>query len=295
MATYTTYDEVGLKEDISDVISNLSPTKTPFTTLIGTESVHNTLYQWQEDSLADAAANAAIEGADASDATLTATTMRDNVTQIFTKTIKVSATSDAVKAYGRAKETAYQLGKKGAELKRDIEYAMISVTTAKTVGTSSAARYTASVWSMIDSSVKDSNSGTARDLSETLLLSVANKCYTAGAEPGIFMIKPADAQIVADFASSTGRLRDFGGGMKIVNVVNLYVSPYGEFKVVLNRFMKTGEALLFDPDMWKKCVLRPVTRELLAKTGDADKHFMVTELGLKHKNYKASGWITDLN
>ena len=147
MATWQTYQEVGIKEDISDIISNISPTATPFQSSIGKESVSNTLFQWQEDSLASTAENARVEGADFSDATLTPTVMRSNYTQIQSHTIKVSATSDAVDAYGRAKETAYQLSKKAAEFKRDIEFNLVGNRATggnnAAVGNATTARFTA--------------------------------------------------------------------------------------------------------------------------------------------------------
>ena len=106
MALYSTYDQVGKAEDVSDIITDISPTDTPFTTMVKTEKVSARTFEWQEDSLAAAANNAAIEGADASMATLSPTTMRTNNTQILTKAFQVSATADAIKTYGRAKETA---------------------------------------------------------------------------------------------------------------------------------------------------------------------------------------------
>jgi len=45
MAQYTTYDTVGIKEDVSDVISNIAPTKTPFQTMIGSDKTKNRLFQ----------------------------------------------------------------------------------------------------------------------------------------------------------------------------------------------------------------------------------------------------------
>src|SRR5512139_2382412 len=102
MATYQTYQQIGIKEDISDIITNISPTKTPFQSGLGNDKVANTLFQWQEDSLRSAAANAAVEGADGTDITATPTVMRTNYTQILQETIKVSGTSDAVATYGRA-------------------------------------------------------------------------------------------------------------------------------------------------------------------------------------------------
>lgn len=301
MAThFKTYDQVGKKEDISDVISNIAPTATPFQSLIGQESVNNTVYQWQEDDLAAVAANAVVEGADGSDADLTATTMRSNYTQIMAKTIKVSATADVVSTYGRAKETAYQLSKKSAELKREFEYALVGSARNAAAGSTSVARQFGNVWgndaggnAVINSAVV-TNNATAAALTEAMVLATNQKLYEAGGDASYLMIKPADSLIVAGFAAAAGRTRDFETGTKVVNVVDIYVSPFGTQKVVLNRFMKADAALLFDPANWKKAVLRPFTRTLLAKTGDADRHFIVGEFGLKHVNYKASGAITGL-
>jgi hypothetical protein len=301
MAThFKTYDQVGKKEDISDVISNISPTATPFQSVIGSETVNNTLYQWQEDELAAVAANAAVEGADGSDADLSPTVMRSNTTQIFAKTIKVSATADVVSTYGRAKETAYQLSKKSAELKREMEYALVGVAQNAVAGSTSVARKFGNVWgndsagtAIINSAVITNNT-TAAALTEAMILSTNQKLYEAGGDASYLMIKPADSLIVAGFAAAAGRTRDFDTGTKVVNVVDIYVSPFGTQKVVLNRFMKADAALLFDPANWKKAVLRPFSRTLLAKTGDADRHFIVGEFGLKHVNYKATGAITGL-
>lgn len=301
MAThFKTYDQVGKKEDISDVISNIAPTATPFQSLIGQESVSNTVYQWQEDDLAAVAANAAVEGADGTDADLTATTMRSNYTQIMAKTIKVSATADAVSTYGRAKETAYQLSKKSAELKREFEYALVGSARNAAAGSTSVARQFGNVWgndaggSAVINAAVITNNAVAAALTEAMVLSTNQKLYEAGGEASYIMVKPADSLIIAGFAAASGRTRDFDTGTKVVNVVDLYVSPFGTQKVVLNRFMKADSALLFDPANWKKAVLRPFSRTLLAKTGDADRHFIVGEFGLKHVNYKASGAITGL-
>ena len=127
-----------------------------------------------------------------------------------------------------------------------------------------------------------------------MILATNQKLYEAGGDASYLMIKPADSLIVAGFAAASGRTRDFQEGTKLVNVVDIYVSPFGTQKVVLNRFMKADAALLFDPANWKKAVLRPFSRTLLAKTGDADRHFIVGEFGLKHTNYKATGAITGL-
>lgn len=302
MPTYTTYDQVGKAEDVSEIISNISPTRTPFQASLKTEKISARSFDWQEDSLRAVQTNAQVEGFTASDATLSATTLRSNVAQILEKTIKVSATADVIKTYGRAKETAYQLSKAGEELNRDLENAMVGVTQAAVTGNSSTARQMASALNQIDAAVTittDSDTGTAGNqagpLTETNVLALHQALYNEGGDPSILMVKPADARLVANFTGASGRNRTINDGSKtLVNAVDLYVSPFGELKVVINRFLKSDHAIMFDPDMWRKAVLRPWSRTMLAKDGDNEKHLLVGEYSLKHMNFKASGKIVNL-
>ena len=109
MATYTSYSQIGRAEDVQDLIVNISPTDCPMYSMIKSQKVHSRVYEYQEDTLAAAADNKAVEGADPTMATLSPTTMRTGNTQILTKAFQVSATADAIKTYGRAKETALKL------------------------------------------------------------------------------------------------------------------------------------------------------------------------------------------
>jgi len=295
MATYTSYDQVGLKEDVSDIITDITPTDTPMVSMLKTQKVHNRVYQYQTDSLSAAASNAQIEGADPTMATLTATTMISGNTQILTKAFQISQTSDAVSTYGRAKETAYQLGRALKEIKRDLEFAYVGASNAQVTGNNSGptAREMDSADQLIDAATTEAG-GTAA-LTEAMLLSLGQKCFNEGGDPSVFMIKPADAQIVAGFTGASGRYRNFNDAQKtLTNVIDLYVSPYGEYKVVLNRHQMTDHAFLLDPSMWRSAVLRPFSRTLLAKTGDSEKHFVVGEYGLMHMNPKGSGMINAL-
>ena len=293
MPTYTSYDQVGKAEDVSDIISDISPTDTPMVSLIKPQKVSARVYEYQTDSLAAASSNAAVEGADPTMATLTATTMITGNTQILTKAFQVSATADAIKTYGRAKETAYQLGRALKEIKRDLEFAYVGASNAGVAGNSTTAREMDSADQLIDAATTTAG-GTAA-LTEAKLLSTGQAVFNEGGDASLFMIKPADAQIVAGFTGASGRYRNFNDGTKtLVNVIDLYVSPYGEYKVVLNRHQMTTHAFLLDPTMWRSAVLRPFSRTLLAKSGDSDKHFVVGEYGLMHLNPKASGQINAL-
>ena len=290
MSTYTTYDQVGLKESVADIITDITPFDTPAMTMFKDEKVGARTFSWLEDSLAAAGSNAAVEGADASMATLTDAVERTNNTQILTKAFQVSATADAVGTYGRAKETAHQLGKALKEIKRDAEFALVGADQAAVGGSSSVARQMASAIAQI-STVE---AGGSAALTEAMLLSAGQTAYNNGSDVDTFMIKPADAQIVAGFSASAGRNREIAQGKTLVNAIDLYVSPYGEYRVVLNRHLESSHALLIDPSMFKTCTLRPFTRTLLSKSGDSDKHFVVGEMSVKHMNFGDSVKINAL-
>ena len=298
MAQYITYDMVGIKEDISDVISNITPTKVPFQTMIGSETVKNTLFQWQEDDLRDVATNAKVEGFTAVDSTRTPTTMRTNYTQILSDTIKVSGTADTVDTYGRAKESAYQMAKVASELKRDLEHAYVGVENAAVAGNSSTAREMAAFLNQVDSSMFVYTGATSTKPDEADVLSALQAAYNEGADPNTLMVTPTNSLEIADFAfknragTSLARSRDVPG-TKVVNVVDVYTCPFGKVDVVLNRFLMAKRTLVFDPEMWKKVVLRPWFRETLAKSGDNTTIMLTGEFSLKHKNFKASAVIEE--
>lgn len=297
----SSYDQVGLKEDVSDLITNISPTKTPFQSQVGSESIHNRTHQWQEDSLNAVAANAQVEGAAAISAVQNPTVMRSNNSQIFMKTASVTGTADAVKAYGRDKELAYQLAMRSAEIKRDLENAFVGGQAAAVVGSDGVARSMAQWMAMVDTSGiyhmgsgLGGSTGSAAAITEVAVLAVAQQLYTAGADPDTIMIKPGDSLTISAFQAN-GRTRFVDNGDRdIVNVVDFYQSPFGRLKVTMNRFQDVTTALVYEASMWKKLVLRNWFRETLAKVGDSTQVMIVGEFSLKHKNQKASGAITNL-
>lgn len=296
MTLFQTYEQVGIKEDISAIISNISPTQTPFLSSIGNEKITNTLFQWQEDSLRAVAANPVLEGADASFIAVTPTVMRNNHTQIFAESVQVSGTVDAVSVYGRARESAYQLAKSSKALKRDLENAFVGTAQAAIAGADATARQMAGYQVQTDTSTNVYTGGAGTAPSEANFLSCLQEVFQNGADPTVIQVTPANSIVFAAFAAAAGRYRTLqtGGDDKaLVNVVNLYVSPFGQQKVAVNRFLKSSDSLVYDPSMWSMCTLRPWTRETLAKTGDSLKMMIVGEFSLKHKNQKASGIVIE--
>lgn len=304
MATLETYATVGLAEDVSSVIANISPTATPFQTLIKSEKVSARNFEWLEDEIRSSRVNALLEGADADNTAVGQPTVRNNNTQIIGEAFKIAGTVDAVKTHGRAKETAYALAKTLKALKLDVEAAMVGVNQATVVGNSASGsgddavaatgRKMGSVSTQITTTV-DAGTNAADALTEDKLLELHQECYSNGSDPSVLMIKPADASIVAGFATAANRNRDFGDSKTLTNAIEVLVTPFGTVRTLINRNQLSTHAFLIDPSMFKQCVLRPFTRTLLAKNGDADTHFVVGEVSVKHNSFADSGMITGLS
>jgi hypothetical protein len=296
-APVITYAQVGEVEDVSDIIGLISPFDTPCYSSFRKEDAHNTLVQWQEDSLRAPATNAKVEALDPTViAPYDPTVMKSNNTQIFEESAQVSGTMLAVDLYGRANEMDYQVLKKGRELRRDIEFAFVGSQQTAVAGSSAVARQLASVQALIAAGTTAANGGTPRAFTEALVLAVHQLTYEAGGDPGVMMVPPAKAVEVANFAYASGRQRELENDFRtIVNVVDLYVSPFGEMSVVTNKWQNDEDVLLLEMDRWFVPTLRPISSTQLAKTGDTDKKLINAELSLGVENGLSSGRITDLS
>jgi hypothetical protein len=293
MATYKTYDTVGIREDLQNAIYDISPTTTPFMSTVGRSTAKNTLHEWQTDSLAAVNLdNAQVEGADAVAPTLTPTTRVGNYTQISDKVVQVSTTDDKVDKAGRSTETAYQLSKASAEIKRDMESILLS-DQAKDAGTSSTARKLGGLATWLTTNVVDTAGAapTEDNLKEAVL-----KAYTEGGEPTVLLVSPANKQVVSTFPGiAEQRFQAPGTGQtKIVAAADLYMSDFGQLSVVPDRFLSDDISYVLDPSMANVAYLRPFKSTKLAKMGDSEKTMMNVEYTLVVKNEAAHAMMTDL-
>jgi hypothetical protein len=313
MATYKTYQSVGNREDLTDVIYNISPTDTPFMSSVGKTKATAVYHEWQTDSLADATtANAVVEGADASSATLAPTTRVGNRTQISQKTIQIAGTLESVDKAGRKSEKAYQLSKASSELKRDMEKILLSNQAAVT-GDASTARKLGSLQAWIETNYEGAGtagsdgttarvSGTDAAFTETMLKSAVKKAYEQGGNPSVLMVTPTQKQVVSGFAGIAEQRYQAPSNAPttIVGAADVYLSDFGTLSVVPNRFMSAdaddnGEvAFVLDPEYASIAYLRPFATNELAKTGDSEKTQLLVEYTLEVKNEKAHAIIADL-
>ena len=315
MATYQTYTAIGQREDLSDVIYNISPTDTPFMSSIGKTKATAIYHEWQTDSLAAASlSNAAVEGATASDATMSPTTRIGNRTQIFQKTVKISGTLEAVDKAGRKSEKAYQLAKASAEIKRDIELTLLSNQVASN-GNSSTARTLGGLQAWLSTNGDFGTSGVAgsggttartdgtdRTFTEDILKTVVKEVYQSGGNPKVLMVNPAHKQTVSAFAGIAAQryMAPANEPTTIVGSADLYMSDFGVISIVPSRFMNSTNAcdetaFIVDPDMAAVAYLRPFQTNELAKTGDNEMTQLLAELTLEVKSEAAHGIIADLS
>ena len=311
--TFTTFDAKGIREDLSNIITNIAPEETPYMSNVGRESISNSLFEWQTDTLASAAANKQFEGDDVTSFdSVTATVRLQNYAQISRKTIVLSATEETVNKAGRRSELAYQIAKRSAELKRDQEFSMLNGAVAA-AGNTTTARGTASLQAFIktnyDMQTNGANptyttvptgarsDGNVRTFTETILKNVIQQVWTSGGTPKILMTGPVNKQRVSGFSGIASARYNLNGGDRpatIIGAADIYVSDFGQVQVVPNRFQRERDAFVIDPDYAKVTMLRPYQQVELAKTGDAEKRMLIVEWGHKVLAENAHGIAADL-
>ena len=326
--TFETYQAKGIREDLSDLISDISPTTTPFQSNIGTRDADNTYFEWQTDSLATASAAATIEGADLSSFTAVTPTVRlGNYCQINMVDFIISGTEQRVDKAGRASEIGYQSAKAAKELKRNIEVACLLNGVGAVVGATNTARVTAGFPCWLKTNETSTNVtapsysgstptgaaqvwksfGTPTAFLESMLKTTMQECYSSGGEPSMLMVGPFNKTQVSAFSGIASSRYNVDGAEPsvIIGAADIYVSDFGNLSVVPNRFftsvidagagsLMNNWAFLIDPDEVKIANLRPYTIETLAKTGDADKRMILREWGLQVNNEKAHGVVAGI-
>ena len=310
---YDTYSTVGIREDLVNVIYNVSPEDTPILSAIPRAQAKSTKHEWQLDSLATPATNAVIEGDDATVDSLDSqvTTRAFNFCQISDKVIALSGTQSAVDAAGRADEMAYQMAKKSKELKKDMEFDIIEPNV-QVGGSATAARELGSIPTWIatngdagatggalstGSGTDLPNSGDDRALTEAILKTVIKEVYTSGGDMDMLVCPPSVKQVISGFNANTTRFGPAGDKTEYA-AIDVYSSDFGDLKIVPNRVMATTNAkdvFILQRDMLATAYLRDFQMQDLAKTGDSDKKQLLVEYTLEVRNEAAHGIILDIN
>jgi len=291
---FKTYDATAIREDLSDVIYDISPTDTPFlSSIAGKGTVANTTFEWQTDALAAASGtNYHVEGAAVGTAATTATARLNNKTQISKKVVEVSGTHEAVNNAGKKSEMAHQLAKASKELKRDMETSLLAENDSVT-GDASTARETRGAAHFITTNVTDAGtSGSHAAVVEADITAVAESTWTAGGEPSTILLGATNKKLVTAMTGRASETRSVVDDNKsIYNAVEVYVSDFGTFNITLDRFCDQDTVYFLDHDMWSVEYLRDFQTVDIAKEGDSEKKMLLVEFGLRCGNEAANGKI----
>jgi hypothetical protein len=322
--TIESYANTVIREDLQEAYSMISPEEVPFQTAIGRRDIEAVLFEWPRVNLAAVnPANRQPEGESdlaADDGTLGL--RLQNYTQISTKVVKVSSTSEAVDAAAEnIQKVSQQITLKLKELKRDKE-TMYLDNVAAVAGSSGTARVSAGFPAFIRTNGTRGAGATAPTLSGTdegfpdgahLVGTVSaftedqyndtiEQCWVSGADTTMTLVNANNKRVISEtFTGSSTRYKD-SIDKRIVAAVDIYTSDFGEMQVVPTRFMRTNDpdvldtsfnVFLIDPDFARIAVLDPTKQKDLAETGLSNNRLIWCEDGLQVDNEAAMGVIAD--
>jgi hypothetical protein len=294
---FDTYSATADREDLSNIIYNISPMQTPFMSSIGKRNINNVVFDWQTESLPTPSAAGQLEGFELSRSTATATTRVSNVAMISKRDATVTGSQDASDPAGKRSEMAHQLAIMSKALKRDMEEALCQKG-AKTTGNATTARVTGGFESWITSNDSRGTSGastgggaaptdgTQRALTETLLKDTLQLCFENGGEPSMAICGPHNKQVISGFTGRT-QARQMIDANTVEASVSVYSSDFGELKIVPSNRSRERSLLLVDPEFAKVSYLRDFKTVDIATIGDAETKMIVVEYGLEVSNEAA--------
>jgi hypothetical protein len=296
-----------IRQNLQDVVYNVDPAETPFLSNVRQGVAKSTLHEWQVDALAAPADNFVLEGDDPTAKVLVDTVKRTNYTQISQKTVIVTETDIAVENAGIVDRLAYEMEKASRELKRDIETTLVGTNKGKAVGAAGTARQAASVdaWiftndiigtglaaSPVGDGVAGRTDGTTGAFVEANLTAAIDLIWASGGDPTMVILSSGQKRLATAFTGNATRFKD-ADDRAVVNAVDVYVSDYGELQIVPDRYIRSRDVLIIDPEYWMISYLRPFQDRPLAKSGDSEKRQLIVEWTLAALNEKSSGGVFD--
>ena len=290
----TQYNATAKVIDLTNMITNISPSDTPIYTYIGrAPKAVQVKHSWEEDDLPAPVDNAQVEGAAYTVTDPGETTLLDNVTQIFSRGYGITDTNMATKRYNMSNKLAYEMSKAMKVLAMDVERAIIR-NNKKVLGNASTARKMAGLPYYLKPNTQD-NSGTARDLTYALLNNTLEAVYKQGGDPDIIVASPRNKRILSALLPLSTERTQKAEAKKIVATIDVFEGDFGIQRVLTDRWLPDTDVYVLSTEYMGTSYLRPFKREELPKSKDATEQIIIGELTLEVRAEKASARITDLN
>lgn len=286
-----TYAAVGNREDLINLITNISYEETVFMSRIGNSEARLTKHEWLTETLqASNSGNSVIEGASAAFASgdITVRARVSNYTQILRKPFSTSYTEGAVTIAGIDDEFNHQRELKTKEIARDINAAMINQVSAS--GTSAAARTMNGALAAITTNSSDAGNTV---LGQGLYNQLQQNIWVQGGRPNATYVHGFNKRTISSWSQPLMRTID-ATGKKLVVSVDIYDSDFGRQMILLEREMSTTALLTIEEKYWRKAWLRPLFFEEIGKIGGARRGTVESEVTLEYLAENSSGKMINL-
>lgn len=318
-AALETYDDRTIREDLTNAENLISPTETPFMSMICSQGkATNTLHEWPLVALgAVNASNRSPEGEDAPTIkTPVYALRRSNYTQISIKVLKVTDTTQWVDGAANIEKMSKQIAYALSELKRDKETLLLqSVAALPGTGNGATTRTAAGLPSFWQTNVSRgvggmnpvlsgttngypsvaTVDGTPRAITEDLFNTVVQAVWTSGGVPKYALVGPSQKRNISKlFNGYTTKYSD-GASNKLINSVEIYQSDFGTMQIVPDRFGRDRDCHIIDPEFMEISVGQPTTQKDLARTGLTENKLIEGEYTLSVGNEASGGILADLS
>lgn len=290
----------GAKEDILDLITQISPTETPFLSRLGTSRAYNTYHQWLTDVMnATASTGDAIdEGASAVNAALTDKTREFNYTQISDRVFTISGTEEAVSHYGLDSQYAYQLEKAMKELKIKMERVLLGSSGVTAGGTGYPRQLRGAFSFAITGGNVQSGAASVSALTESIYNTLCQDIFADGGNPDTTFVNGFLKRRISAFASNNTRNIEMTTNKKLTGVISVYESDFGTQEIILDRWClgltngEKGAGLVLEMDKWKIAYLRKPFTNPLAVDGDRKSVQLLVEYTLEALAPTHNGYLS---
>lgn len=313
--TQDRYDiTAGVREDLTDFITNVDPDDTPVMSSIRKAKAAQTYHEYQRDILSTPNAdNAAIDGDTAETATRTAPTRVGNYCQIFTKTVGVTGRAEAVDKAGRRSQMAYNKALTMTELKRDIEAMILSNNVAASGSTGVASKsgglgvhlYTNAAHNGAGATTAHTSgaptaavtAGSNRTFTDTLLKASAAATFNqAGKAPPMVVMSASHKQLASAFGGISANRTETGKKpATIVGAADYYLSDFGLMAFVPHYIMSARTDVFgIDPASLRMAYLRGWQANKIGRKGDAEEEQILCDVSLEVRSEKNMFKIANL-
>tara|TARA_B100000795_G_scaffold244006_1_gene208265 strand:- start:1435 stop:2388 length:954 start_codon:yes stop_codon:yes gene_type:complete len=307
--TFDTYDTTGIREDLSNVIYDVSPDETPLLSAMAKVKATNTFHEWQTNTLRAAQNNFHVEGSDTSAAAVTPTDRLGNYSQIFKGSVITSGTNDVVEAAGRTNsEMAYNILRVATEVKLDMEKALFE-NVARVAGNATTPRKLAGLGAWLKTNVVNIGAnganpsgnvggatartdGTKSVFNQAKFDTCMQSVWTSGGKPDTVYLSAFQLNKALGFVGNNNQ-RQNGATGSVNNNIAVYLTPWGSVEFQPVRESRSRDVWIIENDKLALATLRPMKNEALAKTGDNEHRQVVCEATMVVRNQAALGLIAD--